>query len=120
MNKNLEIIRAACIEANPEIVEEHSVQCDMDTSHGYVTPHNELGCIVRPIHLADVLLAIASNRIRLTTFVGGDAWFESYEESNVFTHEQSWKARGVCWNLRLDDLTHQSPETLQFLADLLK
>lgn len=116
-----EIVRKACIEAVPKIVEEHSVQCDMDTSSGYITPHEELGCEVRPIRLADVLCALASEPWEYT------AWLdESTFETPMFLMRKKLEKlkkmadkKYITWNLRNDSLTEQTPECLWFLAELL-
>lgn len=98
MNKDEQIalIRAKCIEANPEI--EELVGGDGD-------PFGNGGPIIqdRPIRLTDVLLAIRQN--------------ERYDDIQVA------KLVGIVglplWNLRADDLTLQSDECITFLADLL-
>lgn len=101
---NLEIIRAACIKANPKIiVNQHAQLIGWDHKVTYFEEK-------RPIRLADVLLAI-----------GGES----------DTEQSQWRYLGnlskvcgfgwnVAWNLRNDDLSQQSPETLRFLANLLK
>lgn len=148
-----EIIRHACIKANPEIQGQHYFEignhrckfCDIerivrdrkilsrvvDEGSGgsiqevEVKEYNMEGgpCpkhASRSIRLADVLVAIASNRIRLDTFVHGEAWFTEYREVDVFKHTQGWVGTGIKWHLRNDDLHKQSPGTLKFLAKLLK
>jgi hypothetical protein len=99
----LDLIRQKCIEANPDIEKAQEVPCYC---------HNDPKCInapKRPIRLADVLLAIGQKY--------GD---HVLEFSGVETCSLE-AARSVRkWNLREDDLTKQSPETLEFLASLLK
>ena len=111
---NLELVRQKCIEANPEIAG-RCFDCgclnDGDNcSTGGV--HSE----PRPIHLADVLLAIgdrglASMSISPVTIDYGKVSFiwEPYGQSGHFM-----------WNLKDDDLTHQSQETVDFLAEILR
>lgn len=94
--EKVEAIRQACIKANPEI----------DTTY-WISPKDPYegieDCkeVTRPIRLADVLLAKECiNRAR--------------EMYNRYTYETVEK-----WNLHADDLTQQSPETIDFLYGLL-
>lgn len=87
--QNIETIRKACIAANPEIV-----QPVYDGANTYID---------RPIHLADVLLAMDE---RLDT-----PFFPDANEWELFLFHK--------WNLHKDTLTDQSDETLSFLAKLL-
>lgn len=66
--------------------------------------HSAFGAIIR---LADVLLAIEQT----------EHW-----RKGTFLRERKTTIHDVYerWNLRKDDLTQQSDECLQFLADLLK
>lgn len=109
--ENLKTIRDACLLANPEIVEEHSLTSDMDNSRGYVLHQ----CLTRDIHLSDVLLAIGKtkcpehgtfNHLALSTY---GEFYNSYRQKAAVL---------ATWNLRktLDD---QEDATLQFLADVL-
>lgn len=102
MENNLEIIQAVCIKANPEI---ETYNCECFT-----------GCHVigRPIRLSDVLLAIYSFRDERNEKVPSTT--ERYNKNRDEDELLIWQY----WNLRKDDLTQQSLETLQFIADLLK
>ena len=89
-DQNIEIIRAACIKAQPEI--------EWTTAHS-----DKFGQIA--IRLADVLWAFKSH--------------EQYDAilDSLLMEEDAPKP---LWNLRMDDLTFQSDDCLAFLADLLK
>lgn len=114
MNDNLEIIRKAVIAANPEI---------RNWSDCFV--HNPLlqggadgdscQCKIRPIRLADVMLAIQHQRVlenggKIPT--SASKIFETTGKIN----ELIW----LRWNLRKDSLEEQSEECLQFLGTLLE
>jgi hypothetical protein len=134
MNEKLEAIRQACIKANPEIVElkfgcqlsllgrRYAVfgQClnvwqivsiERDLFHSTSLPNGAdtfgVNAIYgRPIRLSDVLLAMNVQLFK-------DSWdlpVLDYDGSKII----------ALWNLRKDDLTQQSPETIDFLYDLLK
>jgi hypothetical protein len=87
-------IRAACTKANPDIEEEFGCSCG---SCDYETR-------VRPIRLADVLLAVENGR------------------SAEMTEEKIRILRYIAsiWNLRTDDLEQQSDETVEFISSLLE
>lgn len=142
METNLQIIRKACIEANPEIMELkfgcdiavgndrgyiHYSMYDKDgpTLLGFVSTSDPkklrpiqwkkgdpIGYTIlgRPIRLADVLLAIKSSP-------KCDTYWEYGATSDIVWGNPPLKNNA--WNLRNDDLITQSPDTLQFLADLL-
>lgn len=141
--EKLEAIRAACIKANPSIMDmewgcEARQGKDMyiilaknaiykNTSYlvrqkesGAVHDSSILGpnwhVLGRPIRLADVLLAIITkdpaNRTRVIVESSGQFIF------CVFGDEG--KKAGPSWNLLKDSLTDQSPETIDFLYQLLK
>lgn len=97
-------IRAKCIEANPRVCS----NCQWRETEGEhaLTRIGRTYCkkfAPRTIHLADVLLAIKmfSTKTR------------ARRETDVL--------RLCCdkWNLHEDDLEKQSPETLQFLGEIL-
>jgi hypothetical protein len=67
--------------------------------------------------LHHVLRAMATQRVRISYSAGDMAMIEELSESNVFTHEQSWKYSGK-WNLNFG-LYSQSPETIAFLLQVL-
>lgn len=129
MKEHIQAIRAACIKANPEIVElkfgceielydvkqkvisykrnnwrltTDKSDCKMDASE----LKEKVTILGRPIRLADVLLAIPRS-IRERMEINHSA-FGIYSQGHEF------------WNLLKDDLSLQTPETLSFIADLLK
>jgi hypothetical protein len=67
----------------------------------------------RPIRLADVLLAIEEkdNDVRDVKIY----LHQAFHEVGII-----WGNIEACWNLRKDDLTEQSEETINFIAGLLK
>ena len=87
-----DIVREACIKANPDI----EVGEEIAEENG----------MMRPIRLADVLLAI-----REKMPLGNIPMGHGTSVLNLMMQH---------WNLRTDDLSQQSPETLKFLADLLR
>jgi len=93
----LEQIIKKCIEANPEIVEIRAV-----TKHGIKYPE-----VQREIRLADVLLALGDINRPLTV--------------NVLGYMLEYKnEKDAQWNLKDDNLEHQSGETIKFIHNLLK
>lgn len=92
--ENIEIVRAACVAANPTILKNDCRLCEGEYDGE------------RPIRLADVLLAIRDNTgmNRPHVHING--------EGLEIGHSRFW-------NCRKDDLTEQSEETLHFLATLL-
>jgi hypothetical protein len=91
-NQNLDLIRQKCIEA----IEGNDLLFDGK----YPTAEKLLVKHYRPIHLADVLLAIEAN----------------YGSATLSTQVLAMER----WNLRTDDLNQQSDEEITFLADLLR
>jgi|ERR1700735_2616515 len=71
----------------------------------------------RPIRLADVLLAIGPDNQPITVDANGII-------TSFKANPKDWESpifdKQVDWNLRADDLEKQSPETIEFLYDLLK
>jgi len=65
--------------------------------------------IGRPIRLADVLLAIGKQK-------GHHKMSEGYN-AGCFTLTASWEKES--WNLKENDLTKQSPETIDFIHKLI-
>lgn len=107
---NLDLIRQKCIEANPE-----SFECSMGTECLHHVCKKS-----RPIRLADCLLAIGKiDRLNVdvpqVVFVSARGYFSMLTEQHTIDVNY-----GKQWNLKLDDLTKQSEETITFLADLLK
>lgn len=90
--QQIEIIRKACAAANPQV----EILMGQEMSVYYI----------RPIRLADVLSAIGNVDARVK--VDGD-------KLKVFADETM-----LTWNLRKDDLTEQSDECVEFLAEILK
>jgi hypothetical protein len=105
IEEKIQAIRQMCIEANPEILTKHLNCQNCFRLHGFCR------CVVsafitdRPIRLADVLLAMSDPRLIITSHKG-EFRFEGQESAY--------------WNLREDDLTKQSPDTLDFLFTLLR
>lgn len=92
--KDIEIIREACIKANPELNLDDHCYC----GRGFE----------KVIRLADVLLAIGNT--------GGSGYgIKGDISKGAGTLEI---ASNIFWNLR-EDLEGQPPETLSFLASLL-
>ncbi len=118
-DQQLELIRRKCIEGKPEIVDQHSIDCDMDESGGFVRRHR--GCVVRAIRLSDLLFALESNH-REDYAIISNGFFLTWRTDNRFGQDGDWKLASTeaHWNLRKDDLTEQSDECVAFLADLLK
>lgn len=88
-------IKASCVRANPP----HGWEdYDLREASDFVA--------ARTVRLADVLLAMKSVCLEVRWFEGSDA-FMSLDGDNAL------------WNLREDDLEKQSPETIEFLANVL-
>lgn len=98
------VISDACIAANPSIKESEYCEC----GHQMYYQGIEKG---RPIRLADVLLAIGRRGDRWN--IGGDGCFNHLDQFN------NWQ-KVAQWNLKSDTLSAQSPETIDFLYELLK
>lgn len=110
--EHIEKIRKACIEANPEIME-LNFGCELE----------EFEILGRPIKLSDVLLAIKETYGNtMGFFLNQYGMFYHMLEEIKYPDSMNpvvLKYKELGWNLREDDLTKQSPECLQFLADLL-
>jgi hypothetical protein len=109
--EHITAIREACIRANPDIAkpcpcpkggiyDDGSVCQRCDGSQWWVD---------RPIRLADVLLAMQGMNY-VTIDPSGDFWI-----SNTGGRSKL----GESWDLRADDLSQQSPETIGFIHSLL-
>lgn len=126
MNLSQQIVRDACIKANPSILNlefgcEYESEFTYKGEHtifripesGYPGKNNKI--IGRPIRLADVLLAIwkktPSNKTKITV--------ESDGQFLVFNPLLNQRFAKQTWNLLKDDLSQQSQETMEFLAGLL-
>jgi len=145
MPNHLDIIREACIAANEDILKlefgcrflwkEHDEESEEEygatfenwkTKHTWVRALGPLGqqCIIarsnitkilgRPIRLSDVLLAIGFHAHLVVTTEG-----EFVEIYDLVTGGKTVDSKDIRWNLRNDDLTAQSPETLAFISNLL-
>lgn len=91
----IEIIRAACIKANPKL-ETRNTSMLLDGVFTGIINHRD-----PTIRLSDVLLALGSANV--------------YDTSAYFIYKNG----SVVWDLTKGSLTQQSPETLAFLAGLL-
>jgi hypothetical protein len=98
--KQLELIRAKCIEAKPT----------NDFLCGCACCEVEGQDFERPIRLADVLLAINSAIVVMDNPTSEDAENYSYRIMDTV----------MKWNWRKDDLTAQSDQCITFLANLLE
>ncbi len=116
---NLEKLRAAIIEAVPEIVE----RVDKEVLgyaywfrlHKSWSDEEILECVtgVQPkITLADVLRAIPGGELTLVIDDMGEFGWRTTGKRDVY-----WL--GVYWNLAKDNLDDQSPETIDFLTSVL-
>ena len=151
---DLEIIRKACVKANPSIMdlvfgceikldnkknavlyyekggssfdgenteyyegalclysEEGEFLTYGDESEYKMPKINDIEILGRPIRLADVLLAVGFKTKKMNYFHSVD------KEDHLCLG--NW-VDTVRWNLRKDSLTDQSPETINFLAEILK
>ena len=88
-------IQKACIKANPEINNRDCSVCGKFP-------------LVFPIRLADVLLAIRSSNKVVDLLM-------TYDKKLLITKDGD----GSYWNLKDDDLKHQSEETLDFLYKII-
>lgn len=93
---HLEELKAVIVKANPEIIKIENLCdiCDGTKCHGLEVKE-------RPIRLADVLLAL-----------GADGFVDKEQENNIMNCL-------VRWEYTDDNLTHQSPETINFLHKIL-
>lgn len=99
--EQLDLIRAACIEANPS----DTTLRDKNSWQG-LQIKREYG---RPVRLADVLLALPTLWVQPKTDVG----------NGTRSINSGMMNSGISWNLRRDDLAEQSDECVSFLAELL-
>lgn len=101
-----EIVREACIKANRTELRVEGPCLRFGGNHVCVHCNAYIG---RPIRLADVLLALNAATSRTPLF--------SINDDGTLSDDMTSKD---FWNLRGDDLTRQTPETLKFLAELLR
>lgn len=83
-------------------------ECGVKDSWDFCQRYHKI--VGRPIRLADVLLAISGR-----TGYNGKCWM--LEQDGLYVFE---RLKRIAWNLRNDDLTQQSEETISFLYELLK
>lgn len=145
-NQAIQIVREACIAANPEIQGEHvfetgygrckycqvprivvdrkSILIKEDRDSGgsirevSTTDYNQEGLPCpnltrRPIHLADILVAIEGTEHEGLYSVGEGGWF--YQDD---LQSEGYENMDISWNLRAS-LAEQTTETLLFLAELV-
>lgn len=149
MNEKLELIRKACIKANPSIMElgfgcevewrdekatlTGQVFTDSESKERYysITPSLKgvdtfsekdgyWKILGRPIRLADVLLAIHAQTADRKVTGFWTVVGENGEFAKLMLHEGELENCNIAWNLLKDDLRQQSEETVDFLYDLLK
>lgn len=142
MANNLKKIRESCIEANPGIMElkfgcqilfeDKIYTIARESSRGTfqawyndytyaefkISVEDSKQILGRPIRLADVLLALEDNVKESTTFFAAFynkkflLCFRLFMPNPDLVHETEW-------NLKDDNLEHQSEETINFIASLL-
>jgi hypothetical protein len=111
---NIDKLKQAIQVANPEIMGDWSGCAVCGTMCGGMCDNDDGNKkTMRPIRLADVLLALQSSKI----WIGLD-------DSGAFVQFDASKPKtcsflGINWNLSNDNLDHQSDETKQFLINLL-
>lgn len=135
----LQIIKEACIKANPDIKKQgvldvyigsfrnprdaekwcrefHDIKSieitpvREESEHGYTSVWCKIEILGRPIRLADVLLAIHSKKESWSVWQGALTPDTSIAIDDLVN---------IHWELTDDNLDHQSPETIEFLASLL-
>lgn len=112
MNEQYEKLRQVIIAANPEIMELDTGCVVQSDNRAYLVGSSDVHMlsqfkiIGRPIRLADVLLAIEKHGLN-----------DQIEYHNIL-FDLLVKNESL-WNLRNDNLDHQSDETKQFLINLL-
>lgn len=95
--EKLVAIKQRCIEANPEL------EVYVGVYHDGPKKGQAMRVPARPIRLADVLLALRFHKVRV------DLRGHSTMEAGVVYY----------WNLRADDLSAQSDETIDYVHSLL-
>lgn len=138
--EQIEFIRQKCIEANPEIME-LKFGCGVKwrdeeftfisggmagqytlfnkRCHAVFASPSECEILGRDIRLADVLLAISKNKKNWHSQEWGVVGVE-LAEGGHYAHFSSNECGYAEWDLLTDDLTLQSPETIEFIFNLLK
>lgn len=107
MNDKLQKIREIIIKANPEIV--------LGEHEHYAGPDSppEIEVEFRPIRLSDVLLAMDKKGLNYLVDLGG----VFVKQIAIGLDKIEWT--NYSWNLKEDDLSKQSEETINFLAKVL-
>src|ERR1700749_1790463 len=110
MNEQIKTISNACIKANPNIVKGLDVWVKTEEGGG-----DEIKKVIRPIRLADVLLAIqkVNKSYAVNTEGGFELWNHHYGDEYIYQDMY------ITWNLTKDNLSLQSPETISFIFELL-
>lgn len=83
----------------------------------YCTDKSKMEILGRPIHLADVLLAIdkTDDSWSMSCFGYFEQWKVETDKPDIYKLYQP----NIKWNLRKDSLSDQTEQTKQFLAELL-
>lgn len=109
----LQFIREKCIEANPEKMWDDPGNCKRcwadDFSQTCSCPTEEQRKV--PVRLADVFLALKENSHQVQFSKLGQKHYKDLQDVG-------WWMR--FWNLKDDNLDHQSKETIDFIHGLLK
>lgn len=131
-SQQIEVIRAACVKANPEIDSSvpHCGSCLDEKDLGYGDGMDFCCCLAphvkhpRPVRLADVLLAIKQKDTDMERTVeemfGGGGAVCNYLYSALQAFASMASIRKEFWNLHSDDLTLQNDDTISFLYELVK
>jgi hypothetical protein len=116
-----DIVRQACIKASPDI-EIRTCACGERVAASMPGYHHcnggarvwlaNLAIDEREIQLVDVLLAMGAAGKGDWGITDKGAFFHSAEGRQQFYDEY--------WNLRINDLAKQPPDTLKFLADVVR
>lgn len=139
IQEKIEVIRAVCVEVNPEILE-IKFGCRLQDSKGEISTvlnalsdstliiesdgfvwrnrRSDLGKVIgRPIRLADIM-QLFNKRIR-NMFWDESGCFVSVKRKE-FKYDYIIKDhKNIRWNLTKDDLTEQDQETIEFIYSLM-
>jgi len=104
MENKIKEITEACYKANPQLEGRNTSMLLKGEFDGIIN-HRD-----KTIRLSDVLLAIQSEYVgSLDVTVSPEGFIRDEQED-----------RNATWNLRANTLEAQSPETLTFIADIIK
>lgn len=110
---NLQAVREKVIAAVPGIpTREYIDQIGNEPATRHRVP-------IRPITLADVLLAMEKADQDWSIYSSGEFYREWTEDAGCGCCHDDRSAFGPTYNLSDNNLDNQSPETIQFLADVL-